>query len=144
MSITIAGPINYEVATGIEEHQSQLYVDNRDGSFLSESAEDRATRAWIALIRQGVRAGFYINGEHKAGYDFATEWATADAAWAPVEHTTRTFLHSHATHMNWRKVQIQGDRSAWASCSCGWKVLWDNRELARRAARQHREQAYDL
>lgn len=80
-------PIYYEVLTGIEHNQRQTYVDNGDGSFLSTDAEARATRAWLALIRQGVRAGFFINGEHKAGCDFAEEWAACEqeAAWSDAE-----------------------------------------------------------
>lgn len=134
-------PIYYEVSTGIEHNQSQTYVDNRDGSFLSEDAEARATRAWLALVVQGVAAGFFVNGKHKAGCDFATEYTAMDAADVAerVSHETRTFLHDHGTHMNWRKAQIQGDRSAWAKCTCGWSVLKDTRELARRAARRHGE-----
>ena len=133
----------YEVAWGIEAHQSTAYVDHGDGSFLSIDAEARATRAWLALIRQGVRAGFYINGEHRHGYDFAEEWAAAEAADAPtpVEHKTRTFLDDHGGHLNWRKVHRVGSPLAWAACSCGWKVLRDNRDLARRAAREHRASA---
>lgn len=148
-----AEPTYYEVSWGIQEHEHQTYIDNGDKSFLSADAEARATRAWLDLTKQGIKAGLFVNGAHKAGHDFADEWASWDVeanrlnkewdeyvlALAPVEHKTRTFLHTYETHLNWRKVQIVGDPTAWAVCSCGWKVLRDNRDLARRAAREHRQ-----
>jgi hypothetical protein len=144
MTTTIAAePVRYGVSWGIEEHERQTYTDNGDGSFLSVDAEARANRAWFDLIKQGVRVGFFVDGVHKAGDDFAEKWAAAEAAQVavPVKHKTRTFLYSHETHLNWRKVQTVGDPFAWAACDCGWKVLRDNRGLARRAAHEHRESA---
>lgn len=136
----------YEVAWGIEANERQTYIDNGDGSLLSVDAGARATRAWLNLVKEGVKAGFFVNGQHEAGHDFGEEWAsvTAEDAATSVEHKTSTFLYSHGSHMNWRKVQIAGDRHAWAVCVCGWKTLHDNRDLARRAARRHREVRQEL
>lgn len=128
----------FEVAWGIEANERQTYVDNGDGSFLSADARNRATRAWLNLVKRGVKAGFFVNGQHKAGHDFAEEWAAVEAT--RIEHRTRTFLDDHGTHMNWCKVQIVGNRQAWAVCTCGWKTFRDNRDLARRAARCHRDE----
>jgi hypothetical protein len=145
----------YEVAWGIEEHESKTYVDNGDGSFLSEDAEARATRAWLDLIRRGVKAGFFINGVFECGHDFAEEWAAAEAEYAKfaaevdreraalnrVEHKTRTYLlgGNKEPRLNWSNMKWVYDRTAKAVCTCGWKVVRDNRDLARRAAREHRE-----
>ncbi len=137
----------YEVAWGVEEHESKTYVDNGDGSFLSVDAEVRATRAWLDLIRQGVKAGFYINGKHEAGHDFAEEWAAVEADdAASFEHKTRTYLLGGGKEplLNWSNMKWVYDRTAGAVCTCGWKVVRDNRDLARRSARMHRESTNNL
>lgn len=76
---TTTEPIYYEVVWGIEYNERQTYANTGDGSFLSETAEHRATGAWLNLNRQHVKAGFFINGVHDAGHDFAEEWAAAEA-----------------------------------------------------------------
>ena len=59
----------------------------------------------------------------------------------PAEHKTRTVLMrpGYVVKVNRRGSRIH-DKFAMAYCSCGWRVCWDNRELARSAARAHRAQ----
>lgn len=131
----------YQVAWGIEETEQQTWIDPGDGSGVGEHAYALACRVLVELHKNGRKAGLFVNGEHRAGHDFAEEWAAAEARdAAAIEHMTTTFLDDHGTRLNWRKVQRVGIPLAWASCSCGWKVLRDNRTMARHAARLHRQE----
>ena len=59
--------VNWEVVWGADEADRILYVDEGDGSWLSQDAEARATRKFLELLRAGVRVGFYKNGTLDAG-----------------------------------------------------------------------------
>lgn len=137
-------PTYYEVVWGIEESERTMRVDYGDGMAYSEHAEANATRVFLEFVRAGRKVGFFVNGKHVNGHDFAeeeAEWERQYAATAaPVEHKTTTGLWSYSAAMNWRKARMQHSASAWARCSCGWVKSWDNRALARKAARWHREQ----
>jgi hypothetical protein len=142
--ITIAPvePTYYEVSWGIGEQQRQTWIDSGDGSSVSDHARALAYRALVELHKNGRQAGLFVDGVHVDGYDFAEEWACAEASDAAEQtHPTTTFLDDHGTRLNWHKAQRVGISLAWASCSCGWKVLRDNRALARQAAKRHREQS---
>lgn len=141
MTSILNNVIHHEVYWGIEANERCLWTDHGDGSTVSEHAEALATRALRELAKAGRRVGYAVNGVHRAGDDFAEEWAAADAVYAAevVEHETTTFLADPGSRMNWRKAQVQGVPAAWASCSCGWKQLCDTRDVARLAARRHRE-----
>lgn len=141
-TIAPAAPTYYEVTWGIEENEMQTWIDHGDGSGAGDHARALAYRTLVDLHKNGRRAGLFVNGIHVEGYDFAEEWARAEADDAAAQtHVTTTFLDDHGTRLNWRKVQRVGISLAWASCSCGWKVLRDNRALARSAAKLHREQS---
>lgn len=160
---------NYEVVWGDDEQDRILYEDTHDGSFLSESAEVRATRKFLELSKYGVRCGFFVNGNLTAGENVTDgpdqRPAFLDdpelyALWvagklnddgspkvAPVvEHKTRTVLDAYQQERYVTKSNgscgrfVRGDTST-ALCSCGWKWNAGTREEARAAARGHRRQA---
>lgn len=152
----------YEVAWGIEEHERTVRIDYGDGMAYSQHAEANATKVFLDFVKAGVKVGFFVNGVHKDGYDFAEEWAAWDEkceadrkAWRAedeafaasepaVEHKTLTglfFANAAEPHLNWSNMHLIRDKSSWAKCSCGWREVWDNRDLARRAARRHREES---
>lgn len=136
---TITEATYYEVSWGIEENERQAWVNPGDGSGAGDHAQALAYRTLVELHRSGRKAGLFVNGVHEDGADFAEEWAEVEAADATaLIHKTTTFLYDFGTHLNWRKVQIIGDQFAWATCTCGWKVLRDNRALARQDAKRHR------
>lgn len=65
----------YEVLWGIEDRDRQIYIDYGDGSWISQDARHRADRCLLELLTAGVKAGLFVNGEHKGGHDFTEEWA---------------------------------------------------------------------
>jgi hypothetical protein len=58
---------------------------------------------------------------------------------APVVHKTRTFCPMPETGRFHKRGGPLRDRWACAICSCGWSQWRDNRDLARAAARRHRD-----
>lgn len=144
----------YEVLWGIDESERATWIDYGDGMLYSQHAEANATRAFLEMVKAGRKAEFCVDGVHKAGDDFADEWAQWErwcaaqdaedeveraAAQASVEHKTVT--HAIGTYeMNWRYARMRRGQDAIAKCSCGWKRHADNRDLARRLAKLHREE----
>lgn len=63
-----------------------------------------------------------------------------DAA-PPVAHQTRTYSPRGFTGHYDKRSRPMVDRSAFARCTCGWVTCWDTREIARGAARAHRDEA---
>jgi hypothetical protein len=132
MTTTSQAPvIRYEVVFGEAEEDRQSYTNYGDGSRLSQRAEIDATREFFRLSALRVRCGFCVNGVLTAGEDTTTP--------PEVEHKTRT------SYPTGRETGVFTDRRGWlrdrsstAYCSCGWTQAWDNRELARSAAREHR------
>jgi hypothetical protein len=74
-----ASRTNYEVIWGPGEEQRTLYVDAGDGSLVSATAEQRATRLFLEMIKARVRVGFYIDGVFTTGHNVtAAYWAMED------------------------------------------------------------------
>lgn len=146
------GVTYYEVVWGDDEADRQTYADHGDGSFISRTADQRATSAFLNLVRNGVDCGFWTNGTLTAGHNvtggpdsppaFADEPAPV-AEPAPVVHKTRTVLDAHQTERYKTKSNgscgryVRSDIST-ALCSCGWKYYAGSRAEARAAARAHR------
>ena len=141
----------YEVVWGDDEADRQTYADYGDGSFISTTADARATSTFLNLIRNGVPCGFWTNGTLTAGKnvtggpDTPPVFADDDepAITPTVEHKTRTVLDAHQGERYVTKSNgscgryVRSDTSA-ALCSCGWKYHAGSREEARGAARSHR------
>jgi hypothetical protein len=59
----------YEVVFGADEADRQTYIDYHDGSFISSSAQARATSAYVQLVTNGSACGFFVDGVLKNGID---------------------------------------------------------------------------
>jgi hypothetical protein len=158
--------IYHEVVWGDDEADRQTYADYGDDSFLSATAEQRATSAYLHLIRNGVACGFWTNGALVAGRNVTggpdrrpaflddpqmyAEWAAGNLnddgtpkAGPIVEHKTRTVLSAYQTERYKTKSNgscgrhVRSENSV-ALCSCGWTQHTDSRAEARSAARAHR------
>lgn len=156
----------FEVIWGDDEADRIVYTDERDGTFISETAEVCATRKFLELSKYGVRCGFFVNGNLTAGENVTDgpdrRPAFLDdpelyALWvagklnedgspkaAPVvEHKTRTVPDAYQSERYVTKSNgscgrfVRGDTST-ALCSCGWKWHAGTRTEARAAARAHR------
>lgn len=68
----------YVVTFGPDEADRQTYIDHHDGSFVSKTAEGRATSFFLSLVRAGTRCGFWTDGNLTAGVD-----TTMDAPFRP-------------------------------------------------------------
>ncbi len=68
----------HEVVFGAEEHERQIYPDYGDGSFISRTADARATSFFLSMVKAGVRVGFYTNGVLVAGEE--PIWPAEDEA----------------------------------------------------------------
>ena len=134
-TITVACEAHhYEVIFGSGERDRQTYADYGDGSFLSSRAEQMATSCYLQMIGASVRCGFWADGVLTAGAD-----TTDEPEDEPVEHKTRTFLIDPGLRLNWRTCQRVRQQESMAECTCGWSACLDNREMARGAAREHRD-----
>lgn len=140
----------YEVVWGDDEADRQTYADHGDGSYISRTAEHRATSTFLNLIRNGVACGFWTNGNLTAGRNMTdgpdTPPVFADAEpveAASVEHKTRTVLDAYQTERYVTKSNgscgryVRSDTSV-ALCSCGWQKHAGSRAEAREMARAHR------
>ena len=68
----------YEVVFGADEADRQTYIDHHDGSYISSSAESRATSAYVQLVKNGIACGFFVDGVLKNGTDPNAETAESD------------------------------------------------------------------
>lgn len=156
----------YEVVWGDDEADRITYADEHDGTFISETADVRATRKFLELSKHGVRCGFFVDGNLTAGENVTdgpdrrpaflddpelySRWVAGELnddgspKVAPVmEHKTRTILDAYQSERYVTKSNgscgrfVRGDTSA-ALCSCGWKWQAATRAEARMAARAHR------
>lgn len=59
----------YEVVFGIDEADRQTYIDRHDGSYISSSAQARATSAYVQLVTNDIACGFFVNGVLTNGID---------------------------------------------------------------------------
>jgi hypothetical protein len=69
MTTTATKRINFEVVWGPEPEDRVLYADYGDGSFISRTADARATSKFLEMIRYGVRVGFFRDGVLEAGQE---------------------------------------------------------------------------
>ncbi|MBF6277047.1 hypothetical protein [Nocardia nova] len=86
-----AAPVRtyYQVTWGTEESDSISYIDDGDGSWLSEDARQRAERKLLELIRAGVRAGLYVDGKFAGGCNMlASSFAIEDGRMLWDQHMT--------------------------------------------------------
>jgi hypothetical protein len=156
----------FEVVWGDDEADRIVYADEHDGTFISETAEVRATSKFLELSKHGVRCGFFVNGNLTAGEnvtygpdqrpavlddpDLYARWVAGELnddgspkVTPVVEHKTRTVLDAHQSERYVTKSNgscgrfVRSDTSV-ALCSCGWKRHAGTREEARSAARAHR------
>lgn len=120
------GSIRYEVVTGIDEADRVAYIDSGDGSWISQDARVRADREYLRLITAGCRVGLFVNGEHKAGHDFAEEWAAweveaaqLDAEWAAYQRgepiAERRKPHAPERHFDLSSRHSCPDWRGWAT-----------------------------
>lgn len=144
-TITRTEPVYWGVVTSPDEADRQVYADYGDGSYISTHAEQMATREYLRLVTLGVRCGIWRGPALVTGEDmiFADKPEDEEPEVPAVEHKTRTFPFApgREVKMSKRGMAAIHDKSAMAVCTCGWKVVWDNRDLARSAARAHREEA---
>lgn len=141
---------HYEVVWGDGEEDRQTYTDHGDGSFISSTADRRATSTFLNLIRDGVACGFWTNGTLVAGRNM-TDGPDTPPVFADVEsteHKTRTILDAYQNERYVTKSNGSGGRfvhsdTSTASCSCGWKYNAGSRAEARAVARTHRLQPSD-
>lgn len=155
MSVDLTTEATYhEVVWGDDEADRQTFVDYGDGSFISDTAEARATSFFLGLIRQGVTCGFWTNGRLVAGRNatdgpdvpptFATEPEIVTAS--SPKHETRTVLDAYQDERYVTKSNgscgrwVRSDTSV-ALCTCGWEWHATTRTEARSAARGHRLEA---
>jgi hypothetical protein len=68
MITTTTERINYEVVWGPYLEDRNLYVDYGDAD-ISTTADVRAARTFLDMVKAGVRVGFYRNGVLEAGED---------------------------------------------------------------------------
>lgn len=59
--------VNHEVVWGPDAEDRINYIDYGDGSFISTTADARATSKFLELVRCGVRVGIYRNGVLEGG-----------------------------------------------------------------------------
>lgn len=83
----------YEVLWGIEDRDRQIYINHGDGSWISQDAQHRADRCLRELHTAGVKAGLFVNGEHKGGHDFAEEWAAQEVEDEKIEAEWQAYLN---------------------------------------------------
>lgn len=160
MSATPVEPIYYEVPWGIADNERTVRVDYGDDMAYSRDAEANATRVFLEFVNAGRKVEFCVNGVHKAGYDFAAEWAEWDrwcaeqdaeeaaerVAQASVVHKTTTWERS-SLERHWF-VKPNGRAKGWRpdstiagwACSCGEKGYAGDRREARTWARRHRKE----
>lgn len=168
-TITATEVTYFEVIWGDDEADRIVYADERDGTFLSETAEVRATRKFLELSKNGVQCGFWVNGALTAGQNVGegpdrrpaflddpemyAQWVAGELnedgspkAAATLEHKTRTVLDAHqseryVTKSNGSCGRYATSDTSVALCSCGWKWQAGSRTEARAMARGHRQMA---
>lgn len=67
MTVTAAEQVNHEVVWGPNEEDRINYIDYGDGSFISRTADARATSKFLEMVRYGVRVGIFRNGALEGG-----------------------------------------------------------------------------
>jgi len=141
------GKVYWELVFGPEVEDRQVYIDEGDGSFLSQNAEGRLTDAYLQLIKSGVRCGVYRNGALVSGADVLDDSKEEVEDSEVVVH--KTWTTQGTVEVLGKRIDPYNSRGgliidegflAEAICSCGWHIAIDNRALARARARQHRRE----
>ena len=139
-------PVNYEVVWGLAHDQRTRWVDYGDGSTVSEHAEALATRSFLDLSKHGRKAGFFVNGVHKAGHDFAEEWtayereaAHSDAEWAAYQDGARPAADGSIRYADAPQRHVDLSRSVTCPNWGGWAVKAQTAEVIR-----HTPAAFDM
>lgn len=141
-NVTIAATkvTHYEVVWGDDEADRIVYTDEHDGTFLSSTAEHRATRKFLEIMGNGVDCGLFVNGALDCGKNVTdgpdrrpaalddpelyARWVAGEVdehgkllgaqdAAVVVEHKTRTVLDSYQSEIY--KTKSNGSGGRWKS-----------------------------